>query len=213
MQNLLASGLHSEWGGPLLPQPTCVSHHELSLLRSKLTQAFHFAHLQNSGLQFGGSELQLRSQYSSEVVPLPMHGRNLSMGPSHAAKSKAAAMGAAVLLCAGASLFGLVAPCSGIHMNLECDSRADAGCGRLMDAEGAGRARAAVAARGAPADDGGADGDGREPVRKRRRVGCLRLATRLRMAEAVDAANGGQWPPRRGEELPRALTQRAAGPR
>ena len=109
MQNLLASGLHSEWGGPLLPQPTCVSHHELSLLRSKLTQAFHFAHLQNSGLQFGGSELQLRSQYSSEVVPLPMHGRNLSMGPSHAAKSKAAAMGAAVLLCAGASLFGLVA--------------------------------------------------------------------------------------------------------
>ena len=97
MQNLLASGLHSEWGGPLLPQPTCVSHHELSLLRSKLTQAFHFAHLQNSGLQFGGSELQLRSQYSSEVVPLPMHGRNLSMGPSHAAKSKAAAMGQ--LLC------------------------------------------------------------------------------------------------------------------
>ena len=33
------------------------------------------------------------------------------------------------------------------------------------------------------------------------------------LAEAVDAANGGQWPPRRGEELPRALTQRAAGPR
>ena len=31
--------------------------------------------------------------------------------------------------------------------------------------------------------------------------------------EAVDAANGGQWPPRRGEELPLALTQRAAGPR
>ena len=33
------------------------------------------------------------------------------------------------------------------------------------------------------------------------------------LAEAVDAANGGQWPPRRGEELPRALTQHAAGPR
>ena len=78
-----------------------------------------------------------------------------------------------------------------------------------MDAEGAGRARAAVAARGAPADDGGADGDGREPVRKRRRVGCLRLATRLRMAEAVDAANGGQWPTRRGEERLRATRPRS----
>ena len=27
----------------------------------------------------------------------------------------------------------------------------------------------------------------------------------------IDAADGGQWPPRRGEELPRALTQRAPG--
>ena len=30
---------------------------------------------------------------------------------------------------------------------------------------------------------------------------------------AVDAANGGQWPPRRGDGLLRARTQPAAGPR
>ena len=43
-----------------------------------------------------------------------------------------------------------------------------------------------------------------------RRFARLAPMTRRR---AVDAANGGQWPPRRGEEQPRALTQHAAGPR
>ena len=85
---------------------------------------------------------------------------------------------------------------------------AGGGCGARTLAD-AGAARQRASAQSSPPRSG-ADGDGREPVRKRRRVGCLRLATRRR---AVDAANGGQWPPRRGEELPHALTQHAAGPR
>ena len=59
-----------------------------------------------------------------------------------------------------------------------------------MDAEGAGRAWAAVAARGAPADDGGDDGDGREPVRKRRRFVRLAPMTRLRLSMLPMADNG-----------------------
>ena len=72
-----------------------------------------------------------------------------------------------------------------------------------MDAEGVGRERAAAAA---PGDKTLADAGGLDSAQARSREPRA-------LAEAVDAANGGQWPPRRGEELPRALTQRAAGTR
>ena len=128
------------------------------------------------------------------------------------------------------------------QLELACDSRAElAGSGRLMEAKGTGRERAAVAARGAPAITPAvgsrAPGSprGHWPTRvdstaRKRAVGnpalwrrsggggrwghrrFARLAPMTRR-RAVDAANGGQWPPRRGEELPRALTQHAAGPR
>ena len=53
---------------------------------------------------------------------------------------------------------------------------AGGGCGARTLAD-AGAARQRASAQSSPPRSG-ADGDGREPVRKRRRVGCLRLATR-----------------------------------